>query len=483
MSSSIQSISDEAKQFANNLLEKASHEHLSDLFASPPPQTLYYLPNRNGISVIAVPTRGMTTEQLIRLQRYRLAQYVTIGFVDAQATYERGMDYEPLDFIGPEDIHFIATSSATGEILCYCSFWSLPDPQSVAADTTLLAHERPLFPVEENFGWGIYNKLEILPFLPISGIFEMKRFVKNQSLNALDELGIRAPVEVGIAIVETLTGPLRLQAVAMVGSIEEGVAKHNLEYFHIPLVLIHGSMPIAEDTDYLLPHFRDVESFPFAVLISDLSGPVLTRLQQIVLALQQPGKHGLLELLRLKKELSTQQSSLIPPRGLDALNNIAVQQKEIPMPVRRQMFNLGNQLREIDLFQGLSVADATTLRTFMETMEVAPGEVIVKQGDVGDALYLIEEGQVDVLVSRPGGDFINVRQLGPGEYFGEIGLLSGGLRIATVVTASPTKLLRLTRETFMHYLAERSEVEQRMAAVAARRIVDTGRKVSGSTPG
>jgi CRP-like cAMP-binding protein len=114
----------------------------------------------------------------------------------------------------------------------------------------------------------------------------------------------------------------------------------------------------------------------------------------------------------------------------------------------------------------------------METVEAAPGEVIVRQGEAGDASYLIEKGQADVLVHRTDGDSIKVGQLGQEEYFGEVGLLSGGLRMADVVAATPMQLLKLTRETFMRYLAERSEVEQQMAAMAARRIVDTGRKIA-----
>ncbi len=244
------------------------------------------------------------------------------------------------------------------------------------------------------------------------------------------------------------------------------------------MVVIHGAMPIAEEDDYLLPHYRDTESYPFAILLADVAGPALARMQQIELALEQPGKRGLLALLQLKNEITSRQSSLVPPRGLDALTEVPIAQKAIPMPERRQMLSLGHQLRNFALFQGLSVAEATTLRTLMELVEAAPDEVIVRQGEVGDAIYLIEAGQADVLVHRAGGDFIKVGQLGPEEYFGEIGLLSGGLRTADVVAATPLKLLKLSRETFMRYLAERSEVEQQMASVAARRIVDTGRKLS-----
>ena len=69
---------------------------------------------------------------------------------------------------------------------------------------------------------------------------------------------------------------------------------------------------------------------------------------------------------------------------------------------------------------------------------VAPGEVIVEQGEVGDAFYAIRSGQVEVVA-----DGTIVRTLGPGSYFGEVALLLDVPRTASVVAKTPVRAYRL----------------------------------------
>ena len=92
--------------------------------------------------------------------------------------------------------------------------------------------ERPLFPVEEDFGWGIFNQLRLLPDLPVNKVRELSRFVKNQRLAPFDELGIRAPVEIGVALTRTITGALRMEIGALIGDFEEATQSRLLSPSH-----------------------------------------------------------------------------------------------------------------------------------------------------------------------------------------------------------------------------------------------------------
>jgi CRP-like cAMP-binding protein len=86
-------------------------------------------------------------------------------------------------------------------------------------------------------------------------------------------------------------------------------------------------------------------------------------------------------------------------------------------------------------------------------VEVVPGEVVVAEGTPGDALFVVISGAV--AVER---DCALVAELGPGQAFGELALLDGLPRQATVRSTRSTRLLRLPRDTFDSALAENPEI-------------------------
>lgn len=72
----------------------------------------------------------------------------------------------------------------------------------------------------------------------------------------------------------------------------------------------------------------------------------------------------------------------------------------------------------------------------------------MKQGDVADKFYILTRGQVEIVREQPDGQEILITRLGPGQYFGEIGLLHGGKRTATVRAAGSVETMSLDRGTF-----------------------------------
>jgi NTE family protein/lysophospholipid hydrolase len=81
----------------------------------------------------------------------------------------------------------------------------------------------------------------------------------------------------------------------------------------------------------------------------------------------------------------------------------------------------------------------------LERRELAAGEVLVRQGEAGDDLYLVETGELRALVRRPDDTRIEVGRIRPGEPVGEMQLTGGGIRTATVEAVGPATVFRLAR--------------------------------------
>jgi hypothetical protein len=84
-----------AQEFIHGLIENAARLRLPELFAGERSGTLYRIPNRNGVSVIALRTTGLAEAELADLMRYRLAQYLAVNFVDRQKIWETRLEHEP----------------------------------------------------------------------------------------------------------------------------------------------------------------------------------------------------------------------------------------------------------------------------------------------------------------------------------------------------------------------------------------------------
>ena len=111
---------------------------------------------------------------------------------------------------------------------------------------------------------------------------------------------------------------------------------------------------------------------------------------------------------------------------------------------------------------------------------MAAGEPIIRQGEIGDALYLVEDGEAEVRIRSLTGQPLAIAMLGPGEHFGEIALVTGGHRTADVVAVTQMTVLRLSKDAFTRYLTKLVEVEQQITRGAARRASEAVEKmVSG----
>lgn len=460
--------------YVAGLVDAAAGIRLPELFAKPHPDSIFSVANRGGIGVTVLRTRDLKEEQVVELMRYRLAQYIEANFVEPNVVYERRLEHEPLENVFPDDIHVIAGAVDDGEILCYATLEASPE---APAGTTLRSKDRPLLPVEKVHGYGIFNRLPIVPDLPLAQIRELGRFVKNQRYRGVEDRSIRGPVEVGVAIFRMIAETLSFELSAVVGDLEEGVAKQNLDFFQVPLVVVHGTMPLQADDSWLFPRYLRRSVFPFALLASDAS-QALPRLAEIEKCLERPGKLGLLSLMRLRnQETAPARSSLAREGGLGALTDTTLTQVDVPMTERRQVREAGARLGATALFSGLSEAEAAVLSTFVVPMSVDAETVIVRQGEEADALYFVDTGAVEVRSRGADGVSTPVATLGPGEYFGEIGVLTGGARLADVVAVAPTEVFRLSKDDYERYLAHVVEIDQELGRTAAVRAGEAARRL------
>ena len=98
-----------------------------------------------------------------------------------------------------------------------------------------------------------------------------------------------------------------------------------------------------------------------------------------------------------------------------------------------------DNLRAVPLFASMAHPDLRRIATFATEDSVPAGATIMREGDYSNEMVAIESGTADVIRA---GD--TVASLGPGDVFGEMGVLERELRTATVVASSPMRLIRLT---------------------------------------
>jgi small-conductance mechanosensitive channel/CRP-like cAMP-binding protein len=125
-------------------------------------------------------------------------------------------------------------------------------------------------------------------------------------------------------------------------------------------------------------------------------------------------------------------------------------------------------LHRIELFNSLSIEEVTKMAEALHAIPFAPGEVLTRQGAEAHWLYIIVSGNVSVRVRHEEMER-EVAQLGEGRFFGEMGLLTGESRSATVVAIDEVECYRLGKQVFQELVKERPEIAEEVAAELARR--------------
>lgn len=112
-------------------------------------------------------------------------------------------------------------------------------------------------------------------------------------------------------------------------------------------------------------------------------------------------------------------------------------------------------------------------------MKLKPGDVIFRQGEVGDTAYLIEKGQVEVFHFKMPDDDSHIAVLGEGEIFGEMALIDSSVRSASTRAKTDCELLVIKKDQLLERLDASDSVVQMMMRLLMRRLVQRTQQVSG----
>ena len=129
-------------------------------------------------------------------------------------------------------------------------------------------------------------------------------------------------------------------------------------------------------------------------------------------------------------------------------------------------------LRQVPLFSGVAPAKLKLLAFTSDRVTYAPGQLLFRQGDVGDAAYVVLSGKAEVMVDSPAGQ-IKVAEVDPNSIVGEIAILCNVSRTATVRATTAVEALRIRKDHFLRLLGEYPEMTVEIMRVLADRLSHT----------
>ncbi|MGA7986513.1 MAG: Crp/Fnr family transcriptional regulator [Burkholderiales bacterium] len=134
-------------------------------------------------------------------------------------------------------------------------------------------------------------------------------------------------------------------------------------------------------------------------------------------------------------------------------------------------------LRAVPLFSSIPDEQLRALATVVTRKSVARGATIMVAGDQTDSLYIILSGRLKVMMSDAEGKEVILSILGPGEFFGEMGLIDDSPRSASVLAIEPCELLSIAKRDFNKCLADNFEMAMAVMRGLVRRLREADRKI------
>jgi hypothetical protein len=152
---------------------------------------------------------------------------------------------------------------------------------------------------------------------------------------------------------------------------------------------------------------------------------------------------------------------------LEGLDYIAAAEPE-PAPVEQRPAFVSTPL-----FEGFSQGELVAVIHGLKLLTFAPGDILVAEGGPGDSLFVLASGSVKAFVRNPKGNYVKVNELGEGAFFGEIAVLTGKPRTATITAASACEVLELDRAALDAITASHPRVREILKKFHEQRAQDT----------
>jgi CRP-like cAMP-binding protein len=135
-----------------------------------------------------------------------------------------------------------------------------------------------------------------------------------------------------------------------------------------------------------------------------------------------------------------------------------------------QQVNIQIHLRKIPLLANLTEDEMLRVRGELRVREYARREVVLQKGGVGDSLLFLLSGQLQVIDITEDGRAIGLRMLAPGDFFGEIAVINGSIRSASVVALTPVLVALLPGATALHLFSHSPSVANQMLRFLAEKV-------------
>ena len=131
------------------------------------------------------------------------------------------------------------------------------------------------------------------------------------------------------------------------------------------------------------------------------------------------------------------------------------------------------ELHRAEIFSGVSLADLENLSRAITTRSLQAGEVLFREGDEGDTMFVVQTGQIDLVKRDSDGTETLLRTCRAGDMFGELALLDGYPRSASARARGPASVLSLRRAHFMMFIQSRAQVILAVLTFLANRVRST----------
>jgi cAMP-dependent protein kinase regulator len=149
----------------------------------------------------------------------------------------------------------------------------------------------------------------------------------------------------------------------------------------------------------------------------------------------------------LKRLLSIEPDhSEVRSRIAELIHRSSESQTDAAVQASEAAVRAGSALVDTPLFEEFSKEELIAVIDGLDRLRHVPGEIVVTEGQPGDSLYVIATGRLLAHVKNKDGRNVQVRELAEGEFFGEISLISGARRSATITAGTDCELLRLGRQ-------------------------------------
>ena len=145
---------------------------------------------------------------------------------------------------------------------------------------------------------------------------------------------------------------------------------------------------------------------------------------------------------------------------------------------RRTDQSADDVLTRAGIFQGVEPSAVSALRDDLTREEYSKGDVIIREGEQGDSLYIVTSGKVKLSRKAPDGRENLLSILGPSDMFGELSIFDPGPRTSSAVCVTDVTVQSMDRQALKRWIAERPEISDQLLRVLARRLRRTNNNLA-----